>query len=118
MIIKADFGSLSRKERLSFLLEIAYLEWGWVAGKSCFGTLVRKHPKTHQQASALEEETNMNRLTPSSVSRRFWLVGVGALTLGFAALVGGQAQDAPVTLVYWTHGAGRSEERRVGKECA
>jgi multiple sugar transport system substrate-binding protein len=105
--IKADSGVLSRKRRMSFLLEIVCLEWGWIAAKSCFGTLVRKHPKTHRQATALEEETNMNRSISSSVSRRFWLVGVGALTLGFAALVGGQAQDAPVTLVYWTHGAGR-----------
>ena len=40
-------------------------------------------------------------------TRPLFAAGVAVAVVALGALVVGQAQNAPITLVYWTHGAGR-----------
>ncbi len=52
---------------------------------------------------------NNQKARGTSKARKFWMASATLLTLGTAVWVAGQvqAQNAPITLVYWTHGAGR-----------
>jgi multiple sugar transport system substrate-binding protein len=52
---------------------------------------------------------NNQKARGSSKARQFWMASLTLASLGAAVWVAGQvqAQNAQITLVYWTHGAGR-----------